>query len=112
VNPPDFDPATYGDRMAEVFDEWFVIPGEAEDAVSFLSELADRGRGLELSIETGRVALPLAERGTEVHGIDASEAMVEKLRAKPGGQSVPVNIGDFADVAVEGRPHNLLTADS
>ena len=58
------------------------------------------------------MALPLAERGTEVHGIDASEAMVEKLRAKPGGQSVPVNIGDFADVAVEGRPHNLLTADS
>ena len=44
MNPPDFDPATYGDRMAEVFDEWFVIPGEAEDAVSFLSELADRGR--------------------------------------------------------------------
>src|ERR671911_3200029 len=88
--------------MAEVFDEWFVIPGEAEDAVSFLSELADRGRGLELSIGTGRIALPLAERGTEVHGIDASEAMVARLRTKPGGDAIPVTIGDFADVPVDG----------
>jgi hypothetical protein len=63
------------------------------------SELADRVRALELGI------------GTEVHGIDASEAMVEKLRAKRGGQCAPVNIGDFADAAVEGRPHNLLTAE-
>jgi 2-polyprenyl-3-methyl-5-hydroxy-6-metoxy-1,4-benzoquinol methylase len=103
VNPPDYDPATYGDRMAEEYDEWFGIPGDADDAVTILRGLADRGRALELGIGTGRMALPLAERGTEIHGIDACEAMVEKLRAKPGGQCVLVNIGDFAGVAAESR---------
>jgi hypothetical protein len=98
---PEYDPATYGDRMADVYDEWFGIPGDAEDAVSFLAELAGRGSALELG--TGRVALPLAERGIEIHGIDASEAMVERLRAKPGGAGVSASIGDFADVGVEGR---------
>ena len=98
---PDYDPATYGDRMAEVYDEWFGTPENA--AASFLIELAGRGPVLELGIGTGWVALPLAERGIEVHGIDASEAMVERLWAKPGGDGVPVIIGDFADVDVEGR---------
>lgn len=54
-------------------------------------------------IGTGRIALPLAGRGIEVHGIDASEAMIARLRAKPGGERIPVTVGDFADVAVEGR---------
>ncbi len=58
---------------------------------------------LELAIGTGRLALPLAERGLEVHGIDASERMVAKLREKPGGDRIPVTMGDFADVGVEGR---------
>jgi hypothetical protein len=49
------------------------------------------------------VALPLAARGVEVHGVDASAAMVERLRAKPGGQAIPVTMGDFADLPVEGR---------
>jgi SAM-dependent methyltransferase len=97
----DYDAATYGDRMAEVYDEWFGVPEDANDAVSFLGELA--GPALELGIGTGRIALPLAEKGIEVHGIDASEAMVEKLRAKPSGLGIPVSIGDFADVDVEGR---------
>jgi SAM-dependent methyltransferase len=100
---PDYDPATYGDRMAEVYDEWFGTPADAEEAVAFLRDLAGLGPALELGIGTGRVALPLAEKGIEVHGIDASEAMVERLRAKPGGEGVPVSIGDFADVGVEGR---------
>lgn len=100
---PNYDPATYGDRMAEVYDEWFGTPKDADAAVVFLSELAGRGPALELGIGTGRVALPLAEKGIEVHGIDASEAMVERLRAKPGGDGVPVSIGDFAGVDVEGR---------
>jgi SAM-dependent methyltransferase len=103
VNPPYYDPATYGDRMAGVYDEWFGTPDDADDAVSFLSELAGRGPALELGIGTGRVALPLARKGVEVHGIDASEAMVKKLRAKPGGQGVHVGIGDFAGVDVDGR---------
>ena len=99
---PDYDAATYGDRIAEVYDEWFGVPSDMEDAVAFLSDLADAGPVLELGIGTGRIALPLAERGIEVHGIDASEAMVEKLRAKAGGEDIPVAIGDFAELDVEG----------
>ncbi|MDQ4029538.1 MAG: class I SAM-dependent methyltransferase, partial [Actinomycetota bacterium] len=72
-------------------------------AVEALAALAGAGPALELAIGTGRVALPLAERGVQVHGIDVSEAMVERLRAKPGGDRIPVTIGDFADVAVVGR---------
>jgi SAM-dependent methyltransferase len=68
--------------------------------VAFLAELAGEGSALELGIGTGRIALPLAERGVPVHGIDLSEAMVARLRAKPGGQRIAVTIGDFATTAV------------
>ena len=50
----------------------------------------------------GLMRFPLAARGVEVHGIDSSEAMVDQLRGKRGGETVPVTIGDFADVDVEG----------
>ncbi len=95
------DPAFYGESWAGTYDDHFVglDPGPA---VGFLAELADRGRVLELAIGTGRVGLPLARRGIELAGIDASEAMVARLRAKPGGESIPVTIGDMADVAVGG----------
>jgi SAM-dependent methyltransferase len=76
---------------------------DTEAAVAFLAERAGSGPVLELAIGTGRIALPLAERGHDVRGIDASEAMVGQLRSKPGGASIPVSFGDFADVAVEGR---------
>lgn len=90
------------DRFAEVYDDWYYSPPEQEEAVDLLVALAGSGRALELGIGTGRIALPMAERGVAVHGIDASEAMVAHLRAKPGGGAVPVTIGDFADVPVEG----------
>ena len=76
---------------------------DTDAAVTFLAGLAGSGPVLELAVGTGRIALPLAERGTEVHGIDASEAMVARLRTKPGGDAIPVTIGDFADVPVERR---------
>ena len=97
----DYDAATYGDRMAQVYDEWFAVPSDTEDTVGFLSDLASTGPVLELGVGTGRVAIPLAQRGHEVHGIDASEAMVEKLRAKTG--DVAVTIGDFAELEVGGK---------
>jgi len=68
-----------------------------------LKSFAKGGRALELGIGTGRVALPLQQRGLEVHGIDASEAMIAQLHAKPGGDQIPVTLGNFADVAVEGQ---------
>jgi SAM-dependent methyltransferase len=79
------------------------VPLDTEAAVAFLAELAASGPVLELAIGTGRIALPLAQRGIDVRGIDASEEMVARLRSKPGGDRIPVSIGDFADVAVEGE---------
>ena len=71
--------------------------------IELLAGLAGDGRVLELAIGTGRVALPLAARGITVEGVDASAAMVERLRAKPGGESIPVTLGDMAQVPVSGQ---------
>jgi hypothetical protein len=98
-----YGPETYGERIAEVYDDLFHPPTSSAETVEFLARLAADEPMLELAIGTGRIALPLAAKGIEVHGIDASEAMVAKLRAKPGGNDIPVTIGDFADVEVEGR---------
>jgi SAM-dependent methyltransferase len=94
----DYGPSTYGDRIADVYDRWFGLPDDTERAVASLAELAGPGPVLELGIGTGRIALPLKQRGVEVHGLDASEAMVAKLRVKPGGADIPVTTGDFVDV--------------
>jgi SAM-dependent methyltransferase len=85
------------DDDPEMFDAETVDP-----AVDFLAELAGGGRALEFAIGTGRIALPLAQRGVPVHGIDMSEAMVARLREKPGGEDIGVTIGDFATTAVDG----------
>jgi SAM-dependent methyltransferase len=100
------DPPFYGDRWADVYDERHGRLDPAA-AVEFLGGLAGDGRVLELAIGTGRVALPLAGRGVAVEGVDASEAMVARLRAKPGGDSLPVVIGDMAEVPVSG-PFQLV----
>jgi SAM-dependent methyltransferase len=95
----------FDDDVAARYDDpdWDMFSQEVLDpTVDLLAELARGGRVLELGIGTGRVALPLAERGVEVHGIDLSRAMVAKLREKPGGDRIPVEIGDFASTRVEG----------
>ena len=69
---------------------------------TFIAGLAGTGRALELGIGTGRIALPLAQRGVPVHGIELSRAMVARMRAKPGGADIPVTIGDFATTTAEG----------
>jgi SAM-dependent methyltransferase len=92
---------TYGEACAEVYDQWFGFCEEA--AIDLLAELAGSGRVLELGIGSGLIALPLAARGIDIHGIDLSPAMVAKLRAKPGGDVIPVTMGSFADVEVEGE---------
>ena len=86
-----------------MYDDLPTHPPDSDAAAAYLAEVAGSGPALELAIGTGRIALPLARRGVPVSGIDASEAMVAKLRAKPGGDRVPVTIGDFADVDVDGR---------
>jgi len=98
-----FDESTYGERIAEVYDDFFTTPTNAMDAVAFLASVAGSRRVLELGIGTGRVALPLAGRGLKVSGIDSSAKMVEKLRDKPGGTAIPVTLGNFVDVKVPGQ---------
>ena len=71
-------------------------------AVDLLVELAGDGRALELGIGTGRIAVPLAQRGVPVHGIDLSNAMVARLREKPGAEEIGVTIGDFATARADG----------
>jgi SAM-dependent methyltransferase len=90
--------ARYDESSADMFEPAVVHP-----VVDFLAELAGDGAALELGIGTGRVALPLAQRGVRVHGIDLSEAMVARLRAKPGAEQIGVTVGDFATTTVEGR---------
>ena len=97
----EYAASTYGDRIAEVYDEFYRQVNISE-RVDLLTELAAGGRALELGIGTGTYALALAEIGVEVHGIESSQAMTERLRAKVGGKEMPVTIGDFADVEVEG----------
>lgn len=89
--------ARYDDAVADMF-----APGVVAATVEFLAALAGDGAALELGIGTGRIALPLAARGVRVHGIDLSTAMVERLRAKPGGDAIDVTMGDFATATVDG----------
>ncbi|ADP82936.1 class I SAM-dependent DNA methyltransferase [Pseudofrankia inefficax] len=94
-------PAEYGDRIADVYDHWYEGLDEAlPAAVELLAKTAKGGQALELGIGTGRVALPLAAAGVKVAGVDASERMVARLWAKPGGADIPVTFGDFGDPAV------------
>jgi len=96
---------TYGERIAEVYDQYY--PEYDPAAIQVLAELAKGGKALELGIGTGRIALPLMQTGTSVQGIDISQSMVAKLRAKPGGESIKVTMGDFSDVNVDGK-FNLI----
>jgi SAM-dependent methyltransferase len=95
----------FGERVAATYDESsadMFAPGVVAAVADVLAGLAGRGRALELGIGTGRIALPLAARGVPVHGIDMSQAMVARLRAKPGGDAIGVTIGDFATTRVGG----------
>jgi SAM-dependent methyltransferase len=99
VNDGDFSDAVaaeYDESEEGMFDGAVV-----EATTDFLAEIAGSGRALELGIGTGRIALPLAQRGVPVHGIDLSKAMVARLRAKPGGEDIDVTIGDFATTCVD-----------
>ena len=96
-----YSASTYGDGFADVYDDWYADVSDVDATVAAVAELAAGGRVLELGIGSGRIALPLARAGVDVWGIDASAAMVERLRAKPGGEHVPVAIGDMASVDEE-----------
>ncbi|WP_020574929.1 class I SAM-dependent DNA methyltransferase [Actinopolymorpha alba] len=116
-----FDPAeSFGPDVARRYDEG-AVRGDEQDASRFLAEVAGPGRALEFAIGTGRIALPLTERGVEVAGIELSPDMVNRLRSKPGGSAIDVTPGDMSSVVVPGTfslvylvfntIFNLLTQD-
>ena len=96
----------FGDDVAARYDDpddEMSQAGAIDPVVDFIAPLAGDGAALELGIGTGRIALPLSQRGVRVCGIDLSEAMVARLQAKPGAEAIGVTIGDFATTTVEGR---------
>ena len=111
---------SFEENTADGYDE-AAVRGDETATVAFLEQLAQGGRALELAIGTGRIALPLAEKGIRVEGIDFSPAMLAKLRAKPGSEKLTITLGNFANVAVPGTYDliylvyntffNLLTQD-
>jgi SAM-dependent methyltransferase len=107
ASPPSLNVSTdyFGEDVAARYDESsadMFAPEAVHPVVDFIAELAGEGAALELGIGTGRIALPLAQRGIRVHGIDLSDAMVARLRAKPGADKIGVTIGDFATTRVDG----------
>ncbi len=95
----------FGERVAAVYDEHsggMFDPAVVGPAVETLAELAGDGAALEFAIGTGRIALPLAERGVRVVGIDNSEAMLARLREKPGAERLEALAGDMATTRVAG----------
>ena len=113
---PDYDPANYGDRMAEVYDEWFGTPADAEEAVAFLSDLAGQGRVLELGIGTGRIALPhdcqqVREEAVPGFGIERFMRLVEQLE-RHVSRRIPVTRRDLAPegAQADSAGRNILRA--
>jgi SAM-dependent methyltransferase len=99
--PKDYFDERIAKRYATLWPDLFA-PAVVDPAVSFLADLAGTGAALELGIGTGRLALPLSERGVRVHGIELSPAMVAELQAKPGAANIGVTTGDFATAKVDG----------
>lgn len=115
-----FDPfQSFGPDVASRYDE--DLRGDEAETVEFLAELGGAGPVLEFAIGTGRIGLPLAERGIAVHGIEQSVAMVDQLREKQGPTGVDVTIGDMTTVELSQQYslvylvfntiHNVLTQD-
>jgi SAM-dependent methyltransferase len=116
----DFDPiAVWNTDVAAQYDRH--LRGDEEAAATFLADYAKDGRALEFAIGTGRIAIPLQEKGVRVDGIEASPAMAEQLKAKPATGAINVTIGDMSRVSTNRRYDlvylvyntifNLLTVD-
>jgi len=100
VNDGIFDSSVapyYDESSAEMFD-----PGVLGPTVETLADIANGGRALEFAVGTGRVAIPLSERGVSVVGIELSQAMVDQMSRKPGSEHIPVVIGDMATTRAAG----------
>lgn len=99
----------YDEKLAGVYDQMYPIQPDTDAAVEFLANLCpESGTVLELGVGTGRIAIPLGERGFKVFGIDASEAMLEELKRRDSGGLVAAELGDYTEVGT-GRQYDLIT---
>jgi len=101
----EYNEGTYGKRIAEIYDDFVTTYDPA--CIELFVEFSKGGPALELGIGTERIALPLHEKGVSVHGIDASEEMLEKLRAKPGSAEIELFTGSFAQFDLD-RQFSLI----
>ncbi|MBO0826616.1 MAG: class I SAM-dependent methyltransferase [Streptosporangiales bacterium] len=102
-----FDPATsFGPDVAGSYDD--AARGDEAECVAFLAELAGGCAALEFAVGTGRIALPLAEQGVRVDGIELSPDMVDQLRAKPGGAGLRVALGDMSTASMTPRGYGVV----
>ncbi|MEN9804267.1 MAG: hypothetical protein RIS41_1114 [Actinomycetota bacterium] len=103
----DYEDRHYGDAIADVYDSWYADLTDVDATVAFLRRFVTDGPILELGIGTGRLALPLAESGVTVHGIDVSDAMLDRLRIKDPEGRVQILVGDMVDDLPDG-PFDLV----
>ena len=97
--------STYGDAFADVYDDWYRDVSDIEATVELIADLAAQDPALpvlELGVGTGRLAVPLAATGVRVVGVDASEAMLAKLRLNDPSGSVTGHLGDMVEGLPEG----------
>lgn len=100
TGPVQLGDNAYGDIYAAIYDDLFANRDDVEQVATILHELAGNGDVIEFGVGTGRIAIPLSQRGHRVYGVDNSRAMLDALAAKPGSAAVIPVLGDFADVAV------------
>lgn len=105
-----YDPGAFGAAWARDYDRIYPAGPHAEEAADLVADLADRGPVLELAVGTGRLALPISARGLAVTGLDASRAMLDQLRAKPGAEALTLVEGDMVDTRVPGAFRVVLLA--
>ncbi len=95
----DTGAASYGDAFADVYDRWYTDVTDAAACIRCVADLVEAAGGgpvLELGAGTGRLALPLSARGLSVTAVDASAAMLDELRAKPGAARLQIVQGDMS----------------
>jgi ubiquinone/menaquinone biosynthesis C-methylase UbiE len=96
---------TWDDEIAQIYDQTYARmfhPDVLAPVLDLLEASAQGGRALEFAVGTGRVALPLAGRGVRTCGLELSAPMAERLRAKPGAETVSVTVGDMTTTVVPG----------
>ncbi len=106
-----FDSSSYGDRFADVYDDWYANVSDVDATVSLVAELAGPGGSiLELGVGTGRLAVPMADAGLSVVGIDSSRAMLERLAERDLHGLVRGTHGDMVDDLPDQRFDVVLVA--